>query len=80
MTFGGAPCPALWGILSDTMADICDSLINNIAWDHNDLFDPLSKTIGDKLPLPESIPLHPAKPLAVDMPAHDKGFVDIYIY
>jgi hypothetical protein len=35
--------------------------------------------IGPKLPLEESILLHTAKLLAVNMPNHDKGYIDIYI-
>jgi hypothetical protein len=27
MTFGGAPCTGLWGYISDTLADLCNSLI-----------------------------------------------------
>jgi hypothetical protein len=32
MTFGGAPCPALWGYISETLADVCNMLINNQHW------------------------------------------------
>lgn len=79
MTFGGAPCQALWGCLSDTLVDIYNALINTNAWDHRDLFNPLSTMIGSKLSLHDSIPLHPAKPIAADMPAHNRSFVDIFI-
>ncbi len=34
MTFGGAPCPALWGYISDTLADVCNCLIHNPHWNH----------------------------------------------
>lgn len=29
MTFGGSPCPSLWGYISDTSADLCNALIHN---------------------------------------------------
>ncbi len=73
MTFGGTPCPALRGCLSKTLADTSNTIINNTTWDHTTLFDKLSKTIGPRLPLEDSIPLHAAKPIAINMPNHDKG-------
>lgn len=79
MTFGGAPCPSMWGYISDTLADISNSLIGNAHWDHEKLFDPLSNTLQDPLSLPASIPFHQAKPLSVDIPENDHGKVDIYI-
>jgi hypothetical protein len=42
MTFGGAPCPSLWGYISETMADISNVLIKNKYWDPNIVFDPIS--------------------------------------
>jgi len=41
LTFGGAPCPPLWGLISETMIDGCNSLIINKFWDHKILFDPI---------------------------------------
>ncbi len=30
----GAPCLLLWGVISNTIADTCNSLIHNPCWDH----------------------------------------------
>jgi hypothetical protein len=27
MTFGGSPCPALWGIISETLVDLSNAII-----------------------------------------------------
>jgi hypothetical protein len=79
MTFGGAPCPSLWGYISETMADISNVLIKNKYWDPNKVFDPISKSIPPPLSLPEDIPFHPAKELAVPLPIDDEGKTDVYL-
>lgn len=79
MTFRGVPCPSLWGVISDTIADTCNSLIHNPCWDHLLIFDQLSKTIKEPNPLPKSIDFVPAQELAVDIPTNDIGKVDMYI-
>jgi hypothetical protein len=79
MTFGGAPCPSLWGYISDTLADVCNTLIHNVHWDHNKLSDPLSDHLLPPLSLPEHEQFYPALPMAVDIPSNDLGKVDVYI-
>jgi len=79
MTFGGSPNPALWGVISETTTDICNSLLLNNHWDHSKVFDLISKTIENPLPLDDDIPFHPAKELAVNLPPNDSGKVDIFI-
>lgn len=79
MTFGGSPCPSLWGYISDTLADSCNSLIHNIHWDHISLLDPLSELLDLPKALPDSVPYHKALPLSVGVPRNDLGKVDIYL-
>ncbi len=79
MTFRGAPCPALWGYISDTLADVCNSLIHNAHWNHDGLFDQLSNSLAPPKAMPESSPFQPALPMAVQVPVNDLGKVDIYI-
>lgn len=78
ITFGGWPCPSLWGIISDTIADLSNTLIQNTHWNHRTLFDQLSNTLDKPLALPESIPFHQAKHLSVNIPINDIGKVNIY--
>jgi hypothetical protein len=65
MTFGGSPCPSLWGIISDTLADICNTLLQCKSWDFTSLFDPISASILPPNSLPENITFHQSKELAV---------------
>jgi len=79
MTFGGSPCPALWGIISETITDIGNSLIQNEFWDHNIIFDPVSDMIDTPSSLPDNIPFHTAKELSMSLPENSLGYIDIYI-
>jgi hypothetical protein len=79
MMFGGSPCPSLWGYISDTVADLCNTLILNKYWDHRTIFDPLSNTLEPPKSLPDMIPFHPAKDLSINIPVNDTGKTDIYI-
>ena len=65
LTFGGSPCPPMWGYISDTIIDIGNSLIQNEFWDHEEFFDPISNQLQVENCLPISIPFHQAKDLAV---------------
>jgi len=79
MTFGGSPCPHLWGVISETIADLANVILHNPFWDYNELYDPLSDTIEHPDSLPDAIPFHQAKELAVSLPDNLDGYVDIYI-
>jgi hypothetical protein len=79
MTFGGPPCPSLWGYVSDTIADICNAIIHNEFWDPNTLSDPLSHKLLNPSSLPDDIPFHPARELAVSISSDDHGKADIYL-
>jgi len=79
MTFGGTPCPSLWGCISDTITDVSNALICNALWDHSSLFDEISDSLDAPRLMDDDVPFHPAKPLAVNIPTNDMGKVDIYI-
>jgi hypothetical protein len=79
MTFGGAPCPSIWGVISETMADLGNSLLQNPFWDHSKLFDTIMDSLEDPLSLPDDIPFHQAARLSVPVPLYENGKIDIYI-
>lgn len=79
LTFGGTPCPSLWGIISDTLIETANTLIQNKHRDHNVLFDPVSNLKDDPSDLPESIPFGQAKDLMIDILSNNLGFTDIHI-
>ncbi len=79
LTFGGAPCPNLWSVVSETITDVANYILHNPFWDFKTLFDELSETLDPPKVLSESIPFHPAKELGVHLPDNLNGYVDIYI-
>ncbi len=79
LTFGGSPCPSLWGVISETIADVGNAILSNQYWDHNEIFDPISELIESPISLPEDIPFKQARSLSVDLPPNDIGYIDIYI-
>ena len=79
LTFGGAPGPALWGVISETITDIGNTLLINELWDHQSLFDGISSSLESPIPLPADIPFAQAREVSVPIPANDKGKIDIYI-
>jgi hypothetical protein len=79
MTFGGSPCPSIWGVISETLTDVRNVLLRSDSWNHNELFDPVSSTIDAPSSLPMSIPFHQARELSIAIPSIDNGKVDIYI-
>lgn len=79
MTFGGAPCPSLWGYISDTIADLANALIQHKQWNQSILRDKISDSIPTPERLPPDTPFKQAKDLAVEIPTNDLGKVDIYL-
>jgi hypothetical protein len=79
MTFGGSPCPSLWGIISETSTDLANNLIQNEAWDQRFFQDYLLKSIDPPPNNSDNTPFNQAKDLAVKIPHNIKGKVNIYI-
>jgi len=79
MTFGGAPCPSLWGHFSETITDVCNTLIQCSSWDFMSFVDETANKIPDPICLPLDVPFAQAKALAVDIPVNDLGKVDVFI-
>jgi hypothetical protein len=62
MAFGGAPCPSIWGVISEVITDIGNSLLQNEFWaQHSKIYDHISDQIDDPISLPASIPFHQAR-------------------
>jgi hypothetical protein len=78
-TFGRLPCPLLWGIISDILTDICNTLLECKNWNHTSLYDSISESIKPPNHLPDNIPFHKAKEFSIEIPTNDTGKVDIYI-
>ena len=79
MTFGGSPCPSMWGITSETITDVCNTLIHCKSWDYNTLYDNLSDSIPPPVSLPDNVPFAQTRELSINIPVNDLGKVDVFI-
>jgi len=66
-------------MISETTTDIGNSLLANNAWNHLDLFDPISNSIEEPLSLEDSVTFHQARDLSIPIPLNDFGKIDIFI-
>jgi hypothetical protein len=48
LTFGGSPGPNIWGVISETMTDLANTILQNEYWDQTSLYDPISDSITQK--------------------------------
>jgi hypothetical protein len=79
MTFGGAPCLSLWGYISDSIADLCNALLQDESWNHTDLHDSISDLLPNPAPISPSIPFKQARDLFVSNHIIDERKTGIYI-
>jgi hypothetical protein len=79
LTFGGAPGPSIWGVISETTTDIGNSLLINTFWDHNTLFEDISLPLEIPDSLPDEIPFAQAREVSVNIPDVDSSKIDIFI-
>ena len=56
LTFGGAPCPYKWGIISETICDLANELIKSDKWDPLTLHTLVQHQIPPREYLPDDIP------------------------
>jgi hypothetical protein len=72
MTFGGAPCPSQWSVLSDAGYDLATDLANNKDWNPKELHSPHQHRLSTVPPAPRNRPTpHPARELLFDFPTDD---------
>jgi hypothetical protein len=79
LTFGGSACLNLWSCIAELTTDLCNMLIQNPAWNHKKLSDPLTKKIDKPKTEPPHIKFATAKKLSVELPENDIGKADLFI-
>ena len=79
LTFSGSPCPSIWGDLSETVADLANSILHHPDWSPEILHSPIQSKIPPDKDLPPNIPFTQALPTIVDPNSHHRGSVDVYI-
>ncbi len=79
LTFGGAPCPFEWGIISETICDLANELLKCKDWEPADLHASVQKEIPPQLNLDNDVPFCIGRELIVNVPVDSRGYVDVYI-
>ena len=64
-TFGGCPNPYEWGVISESITDLANLLINDESWDPTTLDSHLQQTIPTDKYMDDSIPFATALPTIV---------------
>jgi hypothetical protein len=79
LTFGGAPCPFEWGVISESICDLANELVQCNDWDPADLHASVQKDIPPPQFLDDDIPFAEGRELIVDILVDPKGKADVYI-
>ena len=79
LTFGGAPCPFEWGVISETICDLANELVQCEDWDPTNLHASVQKDIPPPQFLNNDIPFAEGRELIVDIPVDPRGKADVYI-
>jgi hypothetical protein len=79
LTFGGAPCPFEWGVISESICNLAMATLLNENWDPNELHAPNQ----DKFPEPQffhdNTPFGKGRELIFKVKVNKFGIHDIYI-
>jgi hypothetical protein len=79
LTFGGAPCPFKWGIMSETLCDLENELLKCKDWNSKDLHALVQWDILPWQYLDDNVPFASGRKLIVKIPIDPRGYTDIYI-
>ena len=79
LTFGGAPCPYEWGVLSETICDLANELLKCDDWEPADLHASVQEDIPSRQSLDENISFAAGRELIVDIPVDPRGYADVYL-
>ncbi len=79
LTFGGAPCPFEWGIMSDLICNLANRLLKCKEWDPLTLHTLVQADIPTQEYLDNDVPLAMRKELIVNVLVNPCSYVDIYI-
>jgi hypothetical protein len=79
LTFGGAPCPFEWGVLSELICNLANKLLMSNEWDPLKLHSYVQHKILTQEYLPDKVPFPIKQELIVNVPVDHCGYADTYI-
>ena len=79
LTFGGAPGPYEWGVLSESICDLSIVIMHDAGWDPTSLCDTNGHLVPPPLFLDNSIPFAEGKYLIIDVMVDSRDTGNVYI-
>lgn len=79
LTFGRAPGPYEWGVISEAICNLSMEILQCDDWDPTTVSSPSQVLIPWKPHLDNTIPIAVAKKQIVEVPVDPRGFMDVYI-
>ena len=79
LTFGGAPCPFEWNIISESIRDLANEILFDENWDPSEIHARCQHLVPTMKLLDDSISYAEGKELIVDIPVDARGTGDVYI-
>jgi len=79
LSFGGKPCPYMWGVFLETICDLANAILFDNDWEPSDLFAPNQSLVPTRVLLDDDIPFGEGAELIVDIPIDPRGSHDVYI-
>ena len=79
LTFGGAPCPFKWDIISESIRDLANAILHDDTWDPTTLFAPCQHLVPVMILMDDSIPFADGAEQIVDIPIDPRGTGNVYV-
>jgi hypothetical protein len=79
LSFGGSACPSEWCVISETLTDLANKILNHKDWDPTTIFPSLINKVPKTVILGDDIQYAKARPLLVNVPTEEVGMSDVYI-
>ena len=73
LTFGGAPCPFEWNIISESICNLANSILHNDTWDPTTLFAPCQHLVPAMILMNNAIPFAEGAKQIVYIPIDPRG-------
>jgi hypothetical protein len=80
LSFGGAPCPSVFGSISESVCDLITAILLHEDWDPLTLFAKEAQAhVPPKKVLPDDVPFGIGRNLIVHIPIDPRGIINLFI-
>jgi hypothetical protein len=79
LTFGGAPCPFEWNIISESIHGLANTILHNYSWDPHSDYLPCQHLVPPINLIDETVPFSEGAEQMTLIPAYPQEMGDVYI-